>query len=108
MERRSTTTTRITVNGKEYTRVEDMPPDVRRQYEQVMSQMQLDADGNGIPDVFEGKTAGGDAAGDRIARSIGTPSWRHSPELADPDRSARHRGRDWRHGRMVCAMNEQP
>jgi hypothetical protein len=45
--------TRITVNGREYQRVDEMPPEVRRQYERAMS-MLADKDGNGVPDVLEG------------------------------------------------------
>lgn len=44
--------TRITVNGKEYRGVDDMPPDVRRQYERAMSVL-ADKDGNGVPDILE-------------------------------------------------------
>jgi hypothetical protein len=46
--------TRITVNGQEYRSIEEMPPDVRRQYERVMSMM-ADRDRNGVPDIMEGK-----------------------------------------------------
>ena len=45
--------TRITVNGREYRSVDDMPPDVRRQYERAMGVL-TDKDGNGVPDIFEG------------------------------------------------------
>jgi hypothetical protein len=44
---------RITVNGKEYRGVEEMPPEVRRQYARAMS-MLADKDGNGVPDILEG------------------------------------------------------
>lgn len=47
-------TTRITVNGQTYASVEKMPPDVRRQYELAMGLL-ADKDGNGIPDILEGK-----------------------------------------------------
>jgi cation transport regulator ChaB len=47
--------TRITVNGVEYKSVDDMPPDVRSQYERAM-QMLADKDGNGVPDILEGKS----------------------------------------------------
>lgn len=46
--------TRINVNGKDYSSVDDMPPDVRRQYNETMKLL-ADRDGNGVPDVFEGK-----------------------------------------------------
>jgi hypothetical protein len=50
--------TRITVNGVEYRNVEEMPPDVRRQYDRAM-QMLADQDGNGVPDILEGKVTSG-------------------------------------------------
>ena len=45
--------TRITVNGVEYSSIDQMPPDVRRQYERAMG-MLADKDGNGVPDILEG------------------------------------------------------
>jgi hypothetical protein len=47
--------TRITVNGVEYRSVDEMPADVRRQYEQAMS-MLADRDRNGVPDILEGRS----------------------------------------------------
>ena len=44
----------ITINGREYSSVEEMPPDVRKEYERAMSLL-ADRDGNGVPDVFEGQ-----------------------------------------------------
>ena len=44
--------TRITINGREYESVEEMPPDVLAIHEQSMS-MLADRDGNGIPDIME-------------------------------------------------------
>src|SRR5438477_12565478 len=46
--------TKITVNGRTYQSVDEMPPDARAQYERAMS-MLADRDGNGVPDAFEGK-----------------------------------------------------
>ena len=43
----------ITINGQTYSSVEQMPPDVREQYEKAMS-MLADVNRNGIPDVLEG------------------------------------------------------
>jgi hypothetical protein len=43
----------IIFNGKTYNSIEDMPADERRAYEQV-SQMLVDKNGNGIPDLLEG------------------------------------------------------
>lgn len=48
-----TSQTRITIEGKTYQSVEEMPADVRRRYEQAMSVLS-DRDGNGVPDVLEG------------------------------------------------------
>lgn len=45
---------RITINGQTYSSVEEMPPDVRRQYEFAMGAL-ADEDANGIPDILEGK-----------------------------------------------------
>jgi len=47
--------TRITVNGVQYKSVEEMPADVRAEYERAMSLL-ADRDGNGVPDVLEGKS----------------------------------------------------
>jgi hypothetical protein len=58
------TFTRITINGQSYSSVEEMPPDVRRQYDEMMSKLTVDKNNNGIPDVFEG------AVGDQPARTI--------------------------------------
>jgi hypothetical protein len=44
---------RITVNGQTYNSVDEMPPEVRAKYEEVMAKLKEDRDGNGIPDVFE-------------------------------------------------------
>ncbi len=43
----------IIFNGKTYNSIEDMPADERRAYEQV-SQILVDKNGNGIPDLLEG------------------------------------------------------
>lgn len=43
----------ILFNGKTYNNIEDMPANERQTYEQV-SQMLVDKDGNGIPDLLEG------------------------------------------------------
>ena len=52
------TFTRITVNGKTYSSVEEMPPEIRQQYEKAMS-MLADKNHNGIPDVLEGSAVEG-------------------------------------------------
>ena len=62
---------RITVNGKTYSSVDEMPPDVRRQYEQAMQSAMADRDGNGVPDIFEHPTSAGSAT------SVGVNSVQH-------------------------------
>ena len=42
----------IVINGKTYNSVDEMPEDVRKQYEQVMSSLK-DENRNQIPDAFE-------------------------------------------------------
>jgi hypothetical protein len=52
------TSAKIIVDGKVYERVEDLPPEAKRKYEiglEKMSRAMGDADGNGIPDLLEGK-----------------------------------------------------
>jgi hypothetical protein len=44
--------TKIIFNGKPYTKVEDMPEEVRQAYQQALAQF-ADADKNGIPDILE-------------------------------------------------------
>lgn len=46
-------TTTVTVNGKTYTNPEEMPPDVRRAYDEAMQALFVDRDQNGIPDILE-------------------------------------------------------
>ncbi len=50
-------TKKIIVNGQEYSSVEEMPPDVRRQYEQAMSAL-ADRDGDGVPDIMQSGLSG--------------------------------------------------
>jgi hypothetical protein len=42
----------IVIDGKTYTSLEEMPPDVRQKYEQAMRSLE-DANNNRIPDAFE-------------------------------------------------------
>lgn len=44
--------TSFTINGRTYHSLDEMPPDVRRQYDRMM-QLLADRDGNGIPDGIE-------------------------------------------------------
>ena len=59
MSKASFTRTRITVDGRTYSSVEDMPPDVRRRYDAAVGRLLDDRDGNGVPDVFESETIDG-------------------------------------------------
>ena len=45
--------TRIIFNGQEYSSVEEMPPEIRRSYQQAMSGVLVDSNRNSIPDMFE-------------------------------------------------------
>jgi hypothetical protein len=51
-------TMQIVADGKTYKSVDEMPADARIKYDQAMAKLgplMSDANGNGIPDVFEGK-----------------------------------------------------
>ena len=50
-------TRKIIVNGQEFSSVEEMPPAVRRQYEQAMSAL-ADRDGDGVPDIMQSGLSG--------------------------------------------------
>jgi hypothetical protein len=45
----------IVVNGKSYSNIDDMPPEIRKIYQETMG-IFADKDGNGIPDLVEGKS----------------------------------------------------
>src|SRR5436305_997655 len=64
----STSTTRITIDGKTYSSADEMPPEAREKYEKMMS-MLADRDGNGVPDILEGK---GDPQGVAISKVFTT------------------------------------
>jgi len=49
------TSGKVVFNGQEYAGVEAMPEEIRRQYQQIIGS--LDKDGNGIPDMLEGRAA---------------------------------------------------
>ncbi len=46
--------TRIVFNGQEFASADDMRPDIRKAYDQVMSGMLVDSNQNNIPDIIEG------------------------------------------------------
>ena len=57
---------KIKVNGREYDRLEELPPEVRRFYDEALRRLGpafADQDGNGIPDIAEGKAAAGSPSG---------------------------------------------
>ena len=45
--------TKIVFNGQEFAGPNDMPPETRKAYEQVMSGVLIDSDRDGIPDIVE-------------------------------------------------------
>lgn len=47
---------RIVIDGKSYSSVNEMPPDVRARYEQAMSNL-IDNDRDGMPDTFKASTS---------------------------------------------------
>ena len=53
MDFTSRTFTSITINGRTYKSLDEMPPDDRRQYEELMSKFMMDRNNNGIPDFAE-------------------------------------------------------
>jgi hypothetical protein len=56
-------TKKIIVDGQEFSSVEEMPPDVRRRYEQAMSAL-ADRDGDGVPDIMQSGLSGMEDEGD--------------------------------------------
>ena len=63
---------RITVNGQTYNSVDEMPPDVRQKYEQLMAKLKEDRDGNGVPDILEGKATRGVAGANSVVNVVKT------------------------------------
>ncbi len=45
--------TKIVFNGREFSGPDDMPPEIRKAYEEVMSGVLTDSDRDGIPDIVE-------------------------------------------------------
>lgn len=48
------TKSKLFIQGKEYSSLEEVPPELRAIYQQVQELMQ-DGDGDGLPDLFDGK-----------------------------------------------------
>jgi hypothetical protein len=63
---KTTIASHITMNGKKYASIDEMPPDVRRQYEQSMQSMMVDKDHNGIPDILEHPPTPGNAMSSNV------------------------------------------
>lgn len=57
---------KITINGREYESVDQMPEHDRKAYEQAMSVL-ADRDGNGVPDILEGGSTRVDTSSSRGA-----------------------------------------
>ena len=66
---------KIIVDGKEFNRIEDLPPEVRAKYEQALGAM--DANRNGMPDFLEGMITPPEQ-NPSIASSFGTETTPHS------------------------------
>jgi hypothetical protein len=79
--------TRITINGQEYDSPDQMPPDVRKIYDGALAMgapLLADRDGNGVPDVLEGK--GGFKFAAQVARAVLVNGIQYkSPEEMPPD-----------------------
>jgi hypothetical protein len=58
--------TKITVNGREYDSIDQMPESDRKAYEQAISVL-ADRDGNGVPDILEGASTRIDSSSSRGA-----------------------------------------
>jgi hypothetical protein len=81
------TSKKVVFNGQEYAGVEAMPEEVRRQYHQIMNT--IDKDGNGIPDVLEGGSAGpGQPQQEGSAFATSAPLLAVEPLPGSGDRSA--------------------
>jgi hypothetical protein len=68
--------TTFVVNGQAYGSIDQLPPEARAEYEQAMRR--LDADGNGVPDLFE--TMGGPRPSATPAAPAASPTPAISPE----------------------------
>ena len=77
-----TNLTKFVVDGMEYDRLEDLPPEARARYEQAMGM--LDKDRNGIPDFMEGFMNAADQT-PPPASAYGTAAPRR-PALSNPQR----------------------
>jgi hypothetical protein len=65
---------KITVNGRKYDSLDQMPESDRKAYEQAMSVL-ADRDGNGVPDVLEGGSTRIDTSSSRgVVTSVVTKS----------------------------------
>jgi putative oligomerization/nucleic acid binding protein len=74
---------RIVFNGQEFSSPNDMPPEIRKAYDQVMSGVLADADRDGIPDIMEGGHAGVFADVRTLAREDPAETLRKLNEMRD-------------------------
>lgn len=70
---------KIIIDGKEFNRIEDLPPDARARYEEAMGKM--DANRNGIPDFVEGMFTSS-APTVNVSSSTAAPTPRRSTPLS--------------------------
>ena len=76
--------TKIIFNGKEYSSPEDMPPEVRRIYDNAMTTVFADQNRDGIPDLFQGKSGSTIAHANVKTNLLDDPDGKTSP-LDDAD-----------------------
>lgn len=76
--------TEIVFNGQKFSSPDDMPPEIRKAYEQVMSGVLADSDGDGIPDIVE-RGGGSSVFADvrTLAREDPSESLRKLKEMRD-------------------------
>lgn len=79
---RVTTSTTIEVNGRTYSSVDEMEPEVRWQYEEAMRSLAADRDGNGVPDIFESPAQSEDES-NVVIRSVSKRVVFNSKELGE-------------------------
>lgn len=70
---------KVTINGKEFNGIENLPPEARAKYEAAMSK--LDANKNGIPDFVEGMV---NTSYQNRAVATSTPSPVETPPRSEP------------------------
>ena len=74
-------TTKVIADGREYTSMDDLPPEVRAKLSQAMGK--LDANQNGVPDFLEG-TLTSSAPAANVNAVFETPAPRRTPPVPAP------------------------